>query len=187
MSVFFKRRGQYDSLIKQLSNYAIGDSVFFKVNNQLEEFLVIRHINPSSKYYDETFNGTWIIKKNPIIDVSFYDINNVTTNFLNSLETNLRNEIKQVKLPVDNKFEITKCFIPSAAELDATYNLDGSKLYYEVPRTNQWTRTSNTALINNNLILMDNLNQKLDIYPIFLLPYDTLMFKTLNTFAGGKL
>lgn len=186
MSVFFKRRGRYDSLIKQLSSYAIGDSVFFKVNNQLEEFLIIRHINPDSKYYDSTFNGTWVMKKEPISNISFNGINEATEIFLSSLEFNLRNEIKRVNLPIDDRFEEAECFVVSAAELNEGYNLDGSKIYCELPNSNQWTRTNGIALIEGVLSIVSDLNQELDIYPVFILPYDTLMFKSINTFAGSE-
>lgn len=192
MAVFFKQRGTFEALIKTISSYSCGESIFLNINNELNEFIVIRQVNPDSKYYDSTCNGTWIIKKDPIENITFNEIDEfLNETFLETLDNNLIDNIKQVNLFAGNDIINTRCFIASAAELNENFTIDGSKIYCDFPlKINSWTRTNLgdfVYIINENgeIIQTTDLNEQLNIYPILILSYNTPMFKKDNTFAGG--
>lgn len=175
MSVFFLRRGVSKG-IKFAHNYALGESVYLRVNNILTEFRVIRQINPDHQTYDNSCDGTWLLSNNIITTMKWadtfcdYENSNIhtflNTDFYNMLSINAQNAIKEIKIPyiakTQNSFETmsgqdgltTKVFILSAAEcFQDTTARDGelissldTKSYYEEIATSWWTRS-----ISNNL------------------------------------
>jgi hypothetical protein len=91
---------------------AVGSSVFFNVNGNPYEFIVIQQGNPDSTVYDESCDGTWLLMKN-IYDVgkfanSYNSYRNSDTHsyingtFLGYLDSNIQSAIKQVKIPYTN-------------------------------------------------------------------------------------
>ena len=88
---------------------AVGSSVFTNVNGTKTEFLVVNQGKPSS-LYDDSCNGTWLLMKdiyeNRQWDSS--DVNNLESStihsylnstFLNLFDSNIKDAIKQVKIP----------------------------------------------------------------------------------------
>lgn len=92
-----------------LSNLAIGDTIPFSVNGKPKEFLVVNKGLPSS-IYDNSCNGTWLLMKD-IYEKRAWGSSNVNdyanstihsylnSTFLNLLDSNVKNAIKQVKIP----------------------------------------------------------------------------------------
>lgn len=92
-----------------LSTKSIGSVVKLKVNGTDREFLVIHQGKPSA-IYDDSCNGTWLLMKD-IYETRQWHSSNVNDyanstihpylngTFLNLFETNIRNAIKQVKIP----------------------------------------------------------------------------------------
>ena len=54
---------QYFSGDPTAGGLAVGDSIWLKVRNTLEEFLVVHQGNPDSALYDASCDGTWLLKK----------------------------------------------------------------------------------------------------------------------------
>jgi hypothetical protein len=68
VSVFFKRRGAVSYLGKRASDYAVGESVFLMESNSPVEYLVVHHGLPSAMY-DNSCNGTWLLRKKVLNDI----------------------------------------------------------------------------------------------------------------------
>ena len=93
----------------QLGSKAVGSIVKLKVNGTATEFIVVHQGKPSSMY-DESCNGTWLLMKD-IYENHVWDSSNVNkyessdihsylnSTFLNLFENNIRDAIKQVKIP----------------------------------------------------------------------------------------
>ena len=92
-----------------LSSKAIGSTVKLKVNGSAKDFIVVHQGKPSS-IYDDSCNGTWLLMKD-IYENRQWDSSN-TNDYANStihsylngvflglFESNVRNAIKQVKIP----------------------------------------------------------------------------------------
>lgn len=92
-----------------LAGLAIGDSVFMNLSGTKTEFLVVHHGKPSAMY-DESCNGSWILlkgiyknrqwnsdDKNDYANSSMHWYLNDP--FLAIFDSNIKNIIKQVKLP----------------------------------------------------------------------------------------
>ena len=93
----------------QLGSKAVGSIVKLKVNGTATEFIVVHQGKPSS-IYDESCNGTWLLMKDiyesnvwDSSDVNKYESSDIhsylNSTFLNLFENNIRDAIKQVKIP----------------------------------------------------------------------------------------
>ncbi len=92
-----------------IGDFAVGSSVFANVNGTPREFLIIHQGKPSA-IYDDSCNGTWLMMKD-IYETRQWHNSNVNDyaqstihsylngTFINLFETNIRNAIKQVKIP----------------------------------------------------------------------------------------
>lgn len=92
-----------------LSSKAIGSTIKLKVNGSARNFIVVHQGKPSS-VYDDSCNGTWLLMQDIYENRAWHSSNtndyaNSTTHsylnstFLNLFESNIKNAIKQVKLP----------------------------------------------------------------------------------------
>ena len=92
-----------------LSTKAVGSTVKLKVNGTAKEFIVVHQGKPSS-LYDNSCNGTWLLMKDIYENRQWHNsnVNNLENStihsylngtFLNLFESNIRDAIKQVKLP----------------------------------------------------------------------------------------
>lgn len=92
-----------------LSTKAVGSTVKLKVDGSLKEFIVVHQGKPSSMY-DESCNGTWLLMKDCYVSRAWHssnvnkyessDIHSYLNNtFINLFDSNIRDAIKQVKLP----------------------------------------------------------------------------------------
>ena len=92
-----------------LSTKAVGSTVKLKVNGTAKEFIVVHQGKPSS-LYDDSCNGTWLLMKD-IYENRVWQSGNINkyessdihaylnNTFLNLFDSNIRDAIKQVKIP----------------------------------------------------------------------------------------
>lgn len=94
---------------KAISTLAVGSSVYLNVGGVRKEFLVVHQGKPSSMY-DESCNGTWLLMKDIYEDrqwhssgtnyLEFSTIHSyLNSTFLNLFDSDIRDAIKQVKIP----------------------------------------------------------------------------------------
>lgn len=92
-----------------LSTKAVGSTVKLKVNGTAKEFIVVHQGKPSS-LYDNSCDGTWLLMKDIYENrvwqsgnINKYESSDIHTylnnTFLNLFESNIRDAIKQVKIP----------------------------------------------------------------------------------------
>lgn len=95
-----------------LSTKAVGSTVKLKVNGTAREFLVVHQGKPSS-LYDESCNGTWLLMKDCYESRQWHSSNSnsykastihsyLNGTFLNLFDADIREVIKQVKIPYVN-------------------------------------------------------------------------------------
>ena len=95
-----------------LSTKAVGSTVKLKVNGTAREFLVVHQGKPSS-LYDESCNGTWLLMKDCYENRQWHSSNSnsykastihsyLNGTFLNLFDADIREVIKQVKIPYVN-------------------------------------------------------------------------------------
>ena len=94
-----------------LSKLAVGSTVKLSVNGTATDFLIVNQGIPSnSSLYDSSCNGTWLLMKNIYSDrvwmsgnINKYESSDIHTYlnnaFLNLFDSNIKNAIKQVKIP----------------------------------------------------------------------------------------
>ena len=92
-----------------LSTKAVGSTIKLNVNGAAKEFIVVHQGKPSS-LYDDSCNGTWLLMKD-IYENRVWQSGNINkyessdihaylnSTFLNLFDSNIRDAIKQVKLP----------------------------------------------------------------------------------------
>ena len=92
-----------------LSAKAVGSIVKLKVNGTAKEFVVVHQGKPSS-LYDDSCNGTWLLMKDIYENRQWHssNVNNLENStihtylnntFLNLFDSDIRDAIKQVKIP----------------------------------------------------------------------------------------
>ena len=93
----------------KLGTKAVGSIVKLKVNGAAKEFIVVHQGKPSS-LYDESCNGTWLLMKD-IYENRVWQSGNINkyessdihaylnSTFLNLFDSNIKDAIKQVKIP----------------------------------------------------------------------------------------
>lgn len=96
-----------------LSSKAIGSTIKLKVNGSAKDFIVVHQGKPSS-IYDDSCDGTWLLMKDASAakstfgngDGNSYKDSGIHTylngTFLNLIDPDIRNAIKQVKIPYQN-------------------------------------------------------------------------------------
>lgn len=93
----------------KLGTKAVGSIVKLKVNGAAKEFIIVQQGKPGSMY-DESCNGTWLLMKDIYENrvwqsgnINKYESSDIHTylnnTFLNLFESNIRDAIKQVKIP----------------------------------------------------------------------------------------
>lgn len=93
----------------QLGSKAVGSIVKLKVNGTAKEFIVVHQGKPSS-IYDESCNGTWLLMKDiyenrvwQSENINKYESSDIhaylNSTFLNLFDSNIKDAIKQVKIP----------------------------------------------------------------------------------------
>lgn len=92
-----------------LSSKAIGSTIKLKVNGSAKDFIVVHQGKPSS-VYDDSCNGTWLLMQDIYENRAWHSSNTndyanstihsyLNSTFLSLLEPNIKNAIKQVKIP----------------------------------------------------------------------------------------
>ena len=93
----------------KLGSKAVGSIVKLKVNGTAKEFIVVHQGKPSS-LYDESCNGTWLLMKDLYEshvwqsgNINKYESSDIhaylNSTFLNLFDSNIKDAIKQVKIP----------------------------------------------------------------------------------------
>lgn len=95
----------------KLGTKAVGSIVKIKVNGASKDFIVVQQGNPNTSTYDSSCNGTWLLMKD-IYTTSTFGNNNsykdssihsyLNSTFFNLIDADIRNAIKQVKIPYQN-------------------------------------------------------------------------------------
>lgn len=145
----------------KLGTKAVGSIVKLKVNGTAKEFIVVHQGKPSS-LYDESCNGTWLLMKDIYENrqwhssaTNFLEFSTIhsylNSTFLNLFDSDIRDAIKQVKIPYRKNGGsggsdqsganglLCKIFLLSGYEVGWTtsdnqyFPVDGAKLSYFEP------------------------------------------------------
>ena len=162
----------------QLGSKDVGSIVKLKVNGTATEFIVVHQGNPGSMY-DESCNGTWLLMKDIYEnrvwqsgDINKYESSDIHSylngTFLNLFESDIKNAIKQVKIPYrqnggqggtdqsGSNGLPCKIFLLSGYEVGFTSSnisyspVDGTKLAYFEPGTDWSARSKRIAYLNGS-------------------------------------
>lgn len=134
----------------KLSTKAVGSIVKIKVNGAAKDFIIVHQGLPSSAY-DASCNGVWVVMKDIYTTMKWDGSNNDYLNsdmtaylngtFISLIDADIRNAIKQVKIPYTNNGVqsganglSTKVFLLSGTEVGFSgvsyMNTEGAKLSY---------------------------------------------------------
>lgn len=158
-----------------LSTKAVGSTVKLKVNGTAREFLVVHQGRPST-LYDSSCDGTWLLMKDIYENRQWHSSNSnsykastihtyLNGTFLNLFEADIREAIKQVKIPYVNGTANAavasganglscKIFLLSGYEVGWTqsdnqyFPVDGAKLSYFTSGTS--SAANNKRIANYN-------------------------------------
>jgi hypothetical protein len=163
-----------------LSTKAVGSTVKLKVNGTAKEFIVVHQGKPSS-LYDNSCDGTWLLMKDIYENRQWHNsnVNNLENStihsylngtFLNLFESNIRDAIKQVKLPYRKNGGsggsdqsganglLCKIFLLSGYEIGFTtsdnsyFPVDGAKLSYFEAGTGSSALNKRIAYLNGSAV-----------------------------------
>ena len=163
---------------KAISSLAVGSSVYLNVGGVRTEFLIVHQGLPSS-LYDTSSNGTWLLMKDIYEQRQWHssDVNKLESStihsylnstFLNLFESDIKNAIKQVKIPYRQNGGQggtdqsganglpAKVFLLSGYECGFTSSnisyppVDGTKLSYFESGTGWSARSKRIAYLNGS-------------------------------------
>ena len=164
-----------------ISALSVGSSVYCNVNGVKTEFIVVNQDKPSD-IYDDSCNGTWLLMKdiyeNRVWDsenINKYESSDINTylnsTFLNLFDSNIKDAIKQVKIPYRRDGGSggtdqsganglsTKVFLLSGYEVGWTtsdhsgFPQDGAKLSYFESGTGASANNKRIANLNGSATL----------------------------------
>lgn len=164
----------------KLGTKAVGSIVKLKVGGAAKEFIVVHQGKPSSMY-DASCNGTWLLMKDIYEDrvwqsenINKYESSDIhsylNSTFLNLFESNIKDAIKQVKIPYRKNGGSggtdqsganglsCKVFLLSGYEVGFTQSnisnspVDGAKLDYFESGTSWPARSKRIAYMNGSAV-----------------------------------
>lgn len=162
-----------------LSSKAIGSTIKLKVNGSARNFIVVHQGKPSS-VYDDSCNGTWLLMQDIYENRAWHSSNTndyanstihsyLNSTFLNLFESNIKNAIKQVKLPYrkgsGTSTTVTsgsnglsaKIFLLSATETSFSFSSmpsgEGAELAYFKGCTDNSSDSKRVAYLNGSATL----------------------------------
>ena len=162
----------------KLGTKAIGSIVKLNINGAAKEFIVVHQGKPSS-LYDASCDGTWLLMKDIFEATRWHssDVNNLenstihsilNSTLLNAFESNIRDAIKQVKIPYRKNGGssgsdqsganglLCKIFLLSGYEIGFTtsdnsyFPVDGAKLSYFEAGTGSSALNKRIAYLNGS-------------------------------------
>lgn len=163
-----------------ISELAVGSPVRLSVNGTVTDFLIVNQGIPSNSIlYDSSCNGTWLLMKDIYESRQWHNsnVNNLENStihsylngtFLNLFESNIRDAIKQVKLPYRKNGGsggsdqsganglLCKIFLLSGYEIGFTtsdnsyFPVDGAKLSYFEAGTGSSALNKRIAYLNGS-------------------------------------
>lgn len=95
----------------KLGTKSVGSIVKIKVNGASKDFIVVQQGNPNTSTYDSSCAGTWLLMKDIYTTSTFGNSNSykdssihtyLNGTFYNLIDSDIRNAIKQVKIPYQN-------------------------------------------------------------------------------------
>lgn len=163
----------------KLGSKAVGSTVKLKVNGTAKEFIVVHQGKPSG-IYDESCNDTWLLMKDIYEnrvwqsgDINKYESSDIhaylNSTFLNLFDSNIKDAIKQVKIPYRKNGGVDgtdqsganglpcKVFLLSGYECGFTSRnidhspVDGTKLAYFESGTDWAARVKRIAKLNGSV------------------------------------
>lgn len=96
-----------------VGSLAVGSSVYINVDGVRKEFLVVNQGNPDTSIYDSSCDGTWLLMKDCYENRQWHSSGSnsykastihsyLNSTFLNLFDSNIKDAIKQVKIPYVN-------------------------------------------------------------------------------------
>lgn len=95
----------------KLGTKAVGSTVKIKVNGTVKDFIIVQQGNPNTGTYDSSCDGTWLLMKDIYTTSTFGNSNSykdsgihtyLNGTFYSLIDSDIRNAIKQVKIPYQN-------------------------------------------------------------------------------------